>query len=179
MPQSAMTLGLIYLRTVTRTQLTLFNRMSTPPFDPAQAHRWFAVEYNNTTWDLLEMTDRTNQENLVMMHTAHASSLHWQEAGTEIHQLRSYYLLTYVYSAVGNGAAATLYGEQTLELLEQKPEGIADWDVAFVYDALSKAYRTAGKSDEEAHYRALAQEAENNIADADDRAIYVAMKERP
>ncbi len=114
-----------------------------------------------------------------MMHAAHATCLHWQEAGTQIHQLRSYYLLTYVYSAVGDGTAATLYGEQTLELLEQRPDGIADWDVAFVYDALSRAYRTAGKSDEADRYRAQAEEAENSIADEDDKAIYLAMKERP
>ncbi|NJM49445.1 MAG: hypothetical protein HC860_27425 [Alkalinema sp. RU_4_3] len=36
--------------------------MSQPPFDVAVAHRWFAVEFNNRAWDLVEKTDRTADE---------------------------------------------------------------------------------------------------------------------
>ena len=32
--------------------------MREPSFDLQQAHRWFAVEYNNTTWDFLGTSDR-------------------------------------------------------------------------------------------------------------------------
>ena len=33
--------------------------MPAPPFDLAQAHRWFAIEFNNQAWELVEKPSRS------------------------------------------------------------------------------------------------------------------------
>ena len=58
--------------------------MPEAPFDLAQAHRWFAIEFNNQAWDLVEKVNRTADETQQMIHAAHASILHWQSAGNAL-----------------------------------------------------------------------------------------------
>ena len=47
-----------------------------PPFDQQTASKWFAIECNNGTWDLLEKADRSVSETDGMVHMAHASCFH-------------------------------------------------------------------------------------------------------
>ena len=148
--------------------------MATPSFDLAAAHRWFAIEYNNSTWDLLEKTGRTPQETEDMIHGAHASFVHWKESGTEINLLRAYTQITNVYAAIGEGENALRFGKRMLELHEKAPDGIADWDSAFVYDALSRAYRAAGNTEEANRYQNEASAAGEKIADEQSRTMFTA-----
>lgn len=146
--------------------------MNTP--DIERAHRWFAVEYNNRAWNLLERTDRSEEENEFMVHSAHASLLHWKEVGTRINALRAYYLLAYAHAAAGEGSAAIRYGDRSLALMQDDPEGLADWDVAFTYDAVARAHTAAGNPEPARDYRQKAQSAGEQIADEEDRKIFTA-----
>ena len=80
--------------------------MSTPPFDLAQAHRWFAIECNNEAWDLVEKADRAPPETQRMISAAHAAALHWGAVGNALNRLRAENLLAAVYSAAGEAAPA-------------------------------------------------------------------------
>jgi hypothetical protein len=46
-------------------------------------HRWFAIECNNATFDLLAKADRSPAESDLMVDTAHAARYHWGVVGTE------------------------------------------------------------------------------------------------
>lgn len=50
--------------------------MNPPPFDLAQAHRWFAIALNNTAWELVELPERTDEQAQRMIHAAHAACYH-------------------------------------------------------------------------------------------------------
>lgn len=145
-----------------------------PSFDLDKAHRWFAVEYNNAVWNLLERSDRSDEENEQMIHSAHASLIHWLEVGGPINALRAYYLLTNAYAAAGDGPSAVRYGERSMAMKEESPEGLADWDIAFIYDAVARAHAAAGNPDRARELRDLAQEAGEAIADEEDRKIFEA-----
>lgn len=144
--------------------------MNTTDID--KAHHWFAVEYNNRTWSLLAQDSRNEEENELMIHNAHASLMHWKEAGTQINELRAYYLLTNAYAAAGEGQAALRYADRSLALEQDKPEGLADWDTAFIYDAVARAHAADGNADLTQQYRNHAREAGELIANEEDRKIF-------
>ena len=79
------------------------------PFDKAKADRWFGVEFNNASWDLIEASSRTAEENDRLIHLAHAAYLHWLAVGKPIHRQRGLCLLANAYLAVGSGEAAKKY----------------------------------------------------------------------
>lgn len=53
------------------------------PFDLEKAHRWFAIETNNVTRDLLEKAERTCEDNRNLVNTAHTSARHSVKADDE------------------------------------------------------------------------------------------------
>jgi hypothetical protein len=81
--------------------------MPTAPFDESRAHRWFAVEFNNLAWDLLEKPDRTAEDDERLRHAAHAACLHWQATGSVLNDLRAHVLLTTTYAHLGPGRIGT------------------------------------------------------------------------
>ena len=44
--------------------------MADAPFDLEKAHRWFAIELNNLSWDLFEAPDRSGEADQQMIHAA-------------------------------------------------------------------------------------------------------------
>ena len=56
-----------------------------PPVDPADVdHRALAVALFNHVWTLLEMEDRTREQDDQMLHAAHASRHHWGVVGAPV-----------------------------------------------------------------------------------------------
>ena len=47
-----------------------------------------------------------------------------------------------------------------------------DWDLAFAYEALARAYTAAGNRDEAGRYKELARQAGEQIADGEDREVF-------
>jgi hypothetical protein len=146
--------------------------MPDAPIDVAAAHRWFAAECNNAAWTLIGREARSTDEDLLLVHLAHASVWHWLNVGAALHWQRGAVLLANAYAATGQGEGAVLHAKRALALLETAPEGLEDWDRAFTYDAAARAYAVAGTFKTAARYRALSREAGDAIADAEDRAIF-------
>ena len=46
-----------------------------------ERHKKFAVDCFNLVWTLMEKKDRTKEEEVKMIHAAHASRFHWGEIG--------------------------------------------------------------------------------------------------
>ena len=134
------------------------------------AQRQLAKDLFGRTWTLLETHSRTAEQDDEMVHAAHASRFHWGEAGGPEHRARGEWQISRVYSVLGRGEAAIHHARRCLDICEQN--GIADWDLAFAYEALARAYATAGEMDEAARYKQLAREAGEQIADAEDRETF-------
>src|SRR3989304_223135 len=47
-----------------------------------ESHRKFAVDLFNLAWTLMETRRRTREEDLRMIHAAHASRYHWEPVGS-------------------------------------------------------------------------------------------------
>ncbi len=146
--------------------------MADAPFDLEKAHRWFALELNNLSWDLFEAPDRSGEADQQMIHAAHAAYHHWQQVGKPINQLRALSLLAYVYAAVGLGDSAQRYGEQCLELSEQGVEEQSAFDRATALACAGRAAACAGNADEADQYRQKAGEAAKAIEDKDEMQVF-------
>lgn len=126
-----------------------------------------AKELFNQTWDLLDQTDRTPEEDIAMLHKAHTSCFLWREAGSSVNNARGEWQVSRVYSALKMGEPALLHGEYSLEICLKNE--IGGFDLAFGYEAVARAYRLLGKPEEAAKYKALGLEACEKIGDPGDR----------
>ena len=135
-----------------------------------QWHRSLGVECNNGTYDLLEREDRTAAEAQTMIDMAHAAKYHWGKVGTPVNQVRGDYLCSRVYAFVGRAEPALHHARRAVA--EAEALGLADFDLAFVHEALARALACAGDADgarsELDVVRAI------SIADAEDREIFEA-----
>ena len=90
--------------------------MPEPPSDIPAAHRWFAAEFNNRAWELVEKTERSAEETIEMLHAAHAAAIHWQAVGTPVNLQRAENLLATACLKLGRHEQAIEHAERGLTL---------------------------------------------------------------
>ena len=140
----------------------------TPPDE--QWHRSLGIECNNGAYDLLERDDRTDAETQTMIDMAHAAKHHWGKVGTPVNQVRGDYLCSRVYAFVGRAEPALHHARRAVA--EAEALGLADFDLAFVHEALARALACAGDGAGAQRERDVARAVV--IADAEDREIFEA-----
>jgi hypothetical protein len=145
--------------------------MPDAPFDLAKAHRWFAVEFNNQAWDLVEKPSRTADEVQQLIHSAHAAVLHWQAVGTALNRQRGENLLATVYAVAGDAAAAVRHAERCLSLSVQNAKEESPFDRATALGCAARAHALAGDAAQAERLRTLAAAAAEQL-EADDRAVF-------
>ncbi|TMW72053.1 hypothetical protein [Alteribacter natronophilus] len=134
-------------------------------------HRKQAARSFNATWDLIEKQDRTPDDDLQMIHTAHASRFHWGEIGTPLEFTRGEWQLSRVYALTGMGESALYHARHALEIcLDHR---IGDFDLAFAYEAMARACSTAGDRKRMKKYIAKAEEAAGKIEKQEDRDYFL------
>ena len=138
------------------------------PLDTA-TERQVAVDLFNHVWTLLEMPDRTPMQDDEMLHSAHASRHHWGNVGKPVNLARGEWQCSRVYDVLGRAEPALWHARRCLAINEAI--GVGDWDLAAAYEAMARAYLTAGDLDEVARWKAKAVAALDGIADKDEREI--------
>src|SRR6056297_2241967 len=136
----------------------------------AEVHKKLAIDLFNQTWDLLDKTNRSEAENIEMIHTAHASRYHWGQVGTPLEFQRGEWQISRVYAVLGMGESALFHGKIALKTCQK--EGIADFDLAFAYEAIARAFSILDEKTEKEKYIALAKEAGEKIADEENRQYF-------
>jgi hypothetical protein len=146
--------------------------MAELPFDLATANRWLAVELNNTSWDWLEAGEYDGPAAERVVHSAHAACHHWLQVGNVANHQRGECLVANVHAAAGNGEAAIRHARRAVELLNEHADEMADWDYAFVYDALARGFAAAADMDHASEARQQARDYAAKIAEADERDFF-------
>ena len=108
----------------------------------SEAEKYFAVEYYNTIWPLLEKEERTEEEDLTMIHMAHASYQHWSKVGTAVNFARGEWMLSRVYSVLNISEQAMIHARRSVQICEKNK--IGDFDLVFAYEALARAAACTG-----------------------------------
>ena len=141
-------------------------------YTEAEAERFFAVEYNGVTWNLLEKENRSAEEDALMVHAAHGSCIHWLQAGTPTHHQRGEWLIARVYSVLGYIEDALRHAKKCMELTKEHPDMMQDFDWAYAYEAFARAAALAGKTEKAKKYYTLAVEAGEAISDEESKKIF-------
>ena len=140
----------------------------------AETHRQLGKELYNHTWSLIEMTDRTPEQDDEMLFSTHASAYHWSRGGgTLANAARGHWQISRVYSTLGRGEPAVWHAGRCLELAEAAVRaGVADdWDVPGALEGLARAQAVAGDRAAAEATRARAREAVKGITDPEDRQL--------
>jgi hypothetical protein len=132
-------------------------------------HKKFAVDLNHLVWSLLEKTDRTGEEDDKMVHAAHASHYHWDEIGMAV-RTRGEWLISHVYVVLNRAEAALYHAQRCLALCQEK--NVKDFDIAYGYEAMARAYALTRQKAEYEKYVQLAREAGEHIQDEEDCEIF-------
>jgi len=130
-------------------------------------HEQLAKDLFNLTWDLLDQDERSQQDADRMVHAAHASRYHWGEAGTSLEHERGEWQISRVYAVLGRSEPALYHAQRCLDICQAA--GIADFDLAFAYEALARGHAVAGDRGEAQRYLDLAQGASGGISDEANR----------
>jgi DNA-binding transcriptional MerR regulator len=141
-----------------------------PPEVDVALRRALAVGLFNHTWTLLEKLDRTPEETDEMIHAAHASRYHWGEVGEKVNLARGEWQISRVYAVLGRGEPALWHARRCVELNESNPER-EDWELASAYEAMSRASAVSGDLDAATRWKAKAEAALAQIAEAEDREL--------
>src|SRR6056297_3383811 len=88
-----------------------------------EVHKKLAMDTFNKTWDLLDKTNRSEAENIEMIHTAHASRYHWGQVGTPLEFQRGEWQISRVYAVLEMGESALYHGEIVLKTCEKHDIG--------------------------------------------------------
>jgi len=143
-------------------------RNDQPSLDP-QVERQLSAALFNRVWTLLEHESRTESEDAEMIHAAHASTYHWMKIGQPVNRARGEWQCSRVYAVLGRPEPALFHAQKVLEICQR--EGIADFDLAFAYEALARATALGGDTSEARRWAELARAACAQVAEDDDREI--------
>lgn len=131
------------------------------------AERKLAIRLFNATWELMGQHSRTEAENDTMIHLAHASRYHWGQVGEPANLWRGEWQVSRVYALLLQGSSALYHAQRCLRLCEM--HGAGDWDLAFAYEAVARAYAALGFIGECRRYRVLAHQSGEEIIEPGDR----------
>ncbi|MBN2230064.1 MAG: hypothetical protein JW779_10800 [Candidatus Thorarchaeota archaeon] len=132
-------------------------------------HKKIAITTNNSIWPILDKEQPIMQELEEALHMAHTSLYHWSKIGQPINIARAEYMISRVCYALSWIEPALFHAEQCLKIT--KETGIGDFDLAFAYEVMTRAYSLAGDNVNCKKYRGLAEKATKAVKGKEDREI--------
>jgi len=140
-----------------------------PSFDTTAAHKFFSADNFNKTWDYIEKSSRSPEEDLAMLHTAIASLWHWTQRGdaTDENMSIGYWQVSRVYNLIGQPNNARTYGLLSLKYARD----LSPFLKAYAYETLARSEMLAGNRVALYYYLDKARETAQLIAEEEDRRL--------
>ena len=138
--------------------------------EEATVIRRLAVESFNKVWELLDKPQRSTDEDDAMLHGAHASRYLWGIVGEPVNLVRGEWQVSRVYSVLKRHDQARYHAQRCLDIC--LANGIGDFDLAYAYEALARAYAIVGDTAQRENFFQLALQAGQLISDVDDKKLF-------
>lgn len=148
------------------------NDHSTDKLLSAEEERQLGTRYFNSVWDLMEKGGRSAEDDDLMVHMAHASRYHWGQCGKPENFARGEWQVSRVYAILQRSEPCLYHAQRALDICVTN--GIADWDVAFAYEALARGHGVAGDAEAARAMTEQALQAVEKIAEDEDRKLVLA-----
>jgi len=136
-----------------------------------KVHHKLAVDCFNSTWDLIDKKDRTPDEDMKMIHTAHASRFHWGKIGTPLEFQRGEWQISRVYSILGLGESALHHAQHCYDICTEQE--IGDFDMAFACEALARAHHVVENTGKRDIFIEMAKVVSESIKDPDNKKYFL------
>jgi len=130
-------------------------------------HQTLAPALFNASWDILCKENRTREDEDKLINIVHASLFHWRQIGEPITIVRGEWMIAHVYTLLGHCEAALYHAENTLRKAIEID--VKDWDLAYTYEALARAYALRQDKEQFSKFYDLALQAGAAIVSEDDR----------
>ena len=138
---------------------------------PQAVERRIAADCFNATWTLLEKPRRTADDDMRMIHMAHASRHHWAAVGTAENLAIGEWQISRVYVALGRAEPALFHARECLRVCRKGRVG--GFPLAYAYEALARASVLAGRRADAARYVRLGEAAGGHIREKEDRNLFL------
>lgn len=135
----------------------------------AQWHRTLAPRAFNATWGLLDLENRTREQEEEMIASTFAQRHHWYQVGTARHRSIADWQVSRVFSVLGYAELARRFGERALAVA--KDNDLDAFVVGFAHEAIARA---AAEVDDLATFEehvTAARAQLDLIEDAEDRTV--------
>jgi hypothetical protein len=138
-------------------------------FDLTAAHKFFSADNFNKTWEYIEKKDRSQADDLNMLHAAIASLWHWsqREDATPKNLSVGYWQVSRVFSLIGQPDNARAYGLLSL----RHAESLEPFFKGYAYESLARAEMIANNRVAMKHYLEKANEMAGQVTDEEDREL--------
>ncbi|HSK24974.1 MAG TPA: hypothetical protein VK906_17445 [Egicoccus sp.] len=150
-----------------------------PPLDLAptaltgEQHRRVAIALFNRAWDLLALTERSPELDDELLHTAHASRLHWTAAGGDATRLATgEWQCARVYAVLGRAEPAEWHAGRALAIC--RAATITGFLEGAAYEALARAALVAGDAEAARRWAEQARAIAEGLDDEEDREVLTA-----
>lgn len=136
-----------------------------------QMHREFAAGCFNSCWDLIDLHDRSADQDETMRRLAEVSLWHWTQVAdhTATHLSCGYWQLSRVYTLSGLCERALAYANHCLAVSGRGAVG--PFYLAYGWEAKARALSTCGRPEEALQALAKARDLAAEIVDAEARAM--------
>jgi hypothetical protein len=105
-----------------------------------EEHKKLGISYFNKTWSLIEMENRTKEEDMEMIHYSHASRLHWELSEPPLLNIvRGEWLVSHVYSLLKMGKSALFHAQFVYDRTIEN--NYTDFDLVFAFESIAFAYK--------------------------------------
>jgi hypothetical protein len=132
-----------------------------------QAHRFFAADYFNKCWDYIDKPERTPEDDLMMIHAAHASRAHWEAVGNVSNHAVGEWQISHVYAILNNPQEALYYGNACLNVCVNNQ--IDGFNLGFAYEALARAEMLLDNQQKVDEYLELGTQAAQKVEEIEDQ----------
>jgi hypothetical protein len=135
--------------------------------DPEE-HRKLAAAFFNETWRLLNLVDRSAEQDAQMIHSAHASRMHWEFVGDSRNRAIGEWQVSRVYSVLGFPQPALYHATICLAITEH--DGMKGFLMGCAHEGMARALALTDKQTAAVHYK-NAVEILSSIDDPEDAEI--------
>lgn len=138
-----------------------------------EAQREFAKQTNGLVWNLLGKTNRTPVEDEEMECAAFASLYHWLQVGTEVHHQRAEWLISHVYTVLGEAGPAIKHANRCLKLSAEHKSQMEDFDIAYAHEGIARANALSGNREVARKHLEIAESSGEAISNEENKKIFM------
>ncbi len=138
-------------------------------FDQKVAHEFFAVDCFNRAWDLIDKTQRTRDEDLLMVELNQASIFHWKNRSdcSDKNLSIGYWQASRIQAILGNAKEASRYAEVCLDFSKK----LEPFYLGYAYEAMARAAALGNNQTEALRLLNLAKNQAELVDNADNRDL--------